>query len=61
MNVVSVEDVSKTFGAGHTAVTAVDHVSLSVDAGDIVLVMGPSGSGKTTLLSMIGTLMSTCP
>jgi len=58
MRVVSVEDVSKTFGAGHTAVTAVDHVSLSVDAGDIVLVMGPSGSGKTTLLSMIGTLMS---
>ncbi|UKA68439.1 ABC transporter ATP-binding protein [Arthrobacter sp. FW306-05-C] len=58
MNVVSVQDVSKTFGAGHTAVLAVDHVSLEVDAGDIVLVMGPSGSGKTTLLSMIGTLMS---
>lgn len=31
---------------------------LSVDAGNIVLVMGPSGFGKTTLLSMIGTLMS---
>lgn len=58
MSVVSVQGVSKTFGAGHTAVTAVDHVSLEVDAGDIVLVMGPSGSGKTTLLSMIGTLMS---
>ncbi|HEY9355525.1 MAG TPA: ABC transporter ATP-binding protein [Arthrobacter sp.] len=58
MSVVAVQDVSKTFGAGHTAVTAVDHVSLTVDAGDIVLVMGPSGSGKTTLLSMIGTLTS---
>ncbi|TQJ38124.1 putative ABC transport system ATP-binding protein [Arthrobacter sp. SLBN-112] len=58
MSVVAVQDVSKTFGAGHTAVTAVDHVSLSIDAGEIVLVMGPSGSGKTTLLSMIGTLMS---
>lgn len=58
MSVVSVQDVSKTFGSGHTAVTAVDHVSLEVNAGDIVLVMGPSGSGKTTLLSMIGTLMS---
>ncbi|MHA7221757.1 ABC transporter ATP-binding protein [Arthrobacter sp. RHLT1-20] len=58
MSVVSVEDVSKTFGTGRTAVTAVDNVSLSVDAGDIVLVMGPSGSGKTTLLSMIGTLMT---
>ncbi|MFD5277642.1 ABC transporter ATP-binding protein [Pseudarthrobacter sp. NPDC058362] len=58
MSVVEVQDVSKTFGTGHTAVTAVDHVSLTVDAGDIVLVMGPSGSGKTTLLSMIGTLMT---
>ena len=58
MSVVAVQDVSRTFGTGHTAVTAVDHVSLNVDAGDIVLVMGPSGSGKTTLLSMIGTLMS---
>lgn len=58
MNVVSVQDVSKIFGTGHTAVTAVDHVSLEVEGGDILLVMGPSGSGKTTLLSMIGTLMS---
>lgn len=58
MSTVSVQHVSKTFGAGHTAVTAVDDVSLTVGAGDIVLVMGPSGSGKTTLLSMIGTLMS---
>ena len=56
--VVLAENVSKTFGSGHTAVTAVAHVSLRVDSGDIVLVMGPSGSGKTTLLSMIGTLMS---
>ncbi|MEW1986516.1 ABC transporter ATP-binding protein [Pseudarthrobacter oxydans] len=58
MSVVTVQDVSKIFGTGHTAVTAVNHVSLEVEAGDIVLVMGPSGSGKTSLLSMIGTLMS---
>ncbi|MBA4103179.1 MAG: ABC transporter ATP-binding protein [Arthrobacter sp.] len=58
MTVVSVQDVSKTFGAGHTAVTAVDHVSLEVEGGDILLVMGPSGSGKTILLSMIGTPIS---
>ena len=58
MSVVSVENASKVFGAGHTAVTAVDNVSLTIEAGDIMLIMGPSGSGKTTLLSMIGTLMS---
>lgn len=54
---VQVKSLSKTFGSGHTAVNAVDNVSLEVNAGDIVLVMGPSGSGKTTLISMIGTLM----
>lgn len=57
MNIVSVEHLTKTFGSGHAAVTAINDVSLNVLAGDIVLIMGPSGSGKTTLVSMIGTLM----
>lgn len=57
MSMVAVKHVSKTFGSGHTAVKAVDDVSLDINAGDIILIMGPSGSGKTTLLSMIGTLM----
>lgn len=50
-------DLSKVFGDGHTAVRAVDGVTLDVQRGELVLVMGPSGSGKTTLLSMIGALL----
>lgn len=57
MSVVDTTNVSKIFGSGHTAVKAIDDVSLSVEAGDIVLIMGPSGSGKTTLISIMGTLM----
>ena len=57
MSVLWVDEVSKVYGSGHTEVRAVDHVSLSLEVGDIVLVMGPSGSGKTTLLTMIGGLL----
>lgn len=54
---VEVEHVTKTYGHGHTAVTAVDDASLDLRAGEFLGVVGPSGSGKTTLLSMIGGLL----
>jgi len=47
----------KVFGSGHTAVRAVDNISLTIKRGELVLIMGPSGSGKTTLLSMLGGLL----
>jgi putative ABC transport system ATP-binding protein len=54
---LSVEHVTKRFGAGETEVVAVRDVSLSVEPGEVVLIMGPSGSGKSTLLSMLGALL----
>lgn len=48
--------VSRKYGTGPTAVTALDTVSLQVLPGELVSIMGASGSGKSTLLSIAGGL-----
>ncbi len=55
---LSVEHVSKRFGAGEDGVTAVDDVSFDVAAGEFVSVIGPSGCGKSTLFHIIGGLQA---
>jgi putative ABC transport system ATP-binding protein len=56
MSIVSVEDLSKVYGSGETAVRALDRVSLTLDTGEFVAIMGPSGCGKSTLLNVVGGL-----
>ena len=47
----------RTFGTGEVKVTAVNHVSIDLYPGQIVLLMGPSGSGKSTLLAILSGLL----
>ena len=56
MEILKVENLTKTYGSGENLVHAVDDVSFSVEKGEFVAIVGTSGSGKSTLLNMIGGL-----
>jgi putative ABC transport system ATP-binding protein len=55
--IVKLAGVTKRYGEGESAVTALVDADLEVRAGEVLLVEGPSGSGKTTLLSILGLLL----
>jgi putative ABC transport system ATP-binding protein len=54
--VIEARGLTRVYGTGQAARSAVDAVSLGVYAGEVVLVFGPSGSGKSTLLGLLGGL-----
>ena len=49
-------EVTKVYGSGETAVTALDRVSVAFPSGGFSAIMGPSGSGKSTLLNCLAGL-----
>jgi putative ABC transport system ATP-binding protein len=54
--IVSLEGISKTYGAGALAVSALRGIDLEIGPGELTAVAGPSGSGKSTLLNIVGGL-----
>lgn len=54
MEILKVENLSKTYTSGKIQVKALDDVSFSVEKGDFVAIVGTSGSGKSTLLHILG-------
>ncbi|HIS76875.1 MAG TPA: ABC transporter ATP-binding protein [Candidatus Merdivicinus excrementipullorum] len=56
MDIVTVQNLHKTFGKGESAVHALNGIDLAIEKGKFTAIIGASGSGKTTLLNMIGGL-----
>lgn len=55
-NVVSLNNVVKTYVMGDNEVHALRGISFDISQGEFVSIMGPSGSGKSTCMNMIGCL-----
>ena len=56
MSYIVAEDLTKQYGKGDAAVTAVAGISFSINEGAFIGVMGESGAGKSTLLGMMGAM-----
>lgn len=56
MEILRVENLTKTYGEGEGKVEALKNINLSINKGEFVAIIGASGSGKSTLLHLLGGL-----
>ena len=54
MAYIEFENVCKYYRMGVQTIAATDHISFTVERGELCVVVGPSGAGKTTLLNILG-------
>ena len=53
MEILKVENLTKSYGKGEAKVDAIKNINLSINKGEFVAIVGPSGSGKSTLLHLL--------
>lgn len=58
MNILSIQNLSKTYQSGNRKLTVLDDVNFELAIGETISIVGPSGSGKTTLLGLCAGLDS---
>ena len=54
---ILIQNLTKRYGSGQTAVDALKGVDMRVEPGEVVGLIGPSGSGKSTLLKCLGAVI----
>ena len=54
MEILKVENLTKSYGKGEAKVDAIKNINLSIKKGEFIAIVGPSGSGKSTLLHLLG-------